>query len=174
MSSWRFIGDCGAATRSRLADGFAGTYPEPVDHCGLCRWSEHCSARWEADDHLSLIAGLGRAQTVRLSEVGITTCAQLAVAQPGDRPARIGRPTFDRLRQQARLQLHERSTGEQIYELLPPEEGRGFARLPEPRPGDLFFDMESDPFYESEGLEYLFGVTRVEAWGAGLPLVLGA
>ena len=29
----------------RLADGFAGTYPEPVDHCGLCRWSGHCSAR---------------------------------------------------------------------------------------------------------------------------------
>ncbi len=146
----------------RLADGFASTYPEPVDHCGLCRWSEHCSARWEADDHLSLIAGLGRAQIVRMSETRITTCAQLAVAQPGDRPARIGRPTFERLRQQARLQLHERSTGEQIYELLPPEEGRGFARLPEPRPGDLYFDMESDPFYESEGLEYLFGVTRIE------------
>ena len=146
----------------RLADGFAGTYPEPVDHCGLCRWSEHCLARWAADDHLSLVAGLGRAQIVRLSEVGITTCAQLAVAQPGDRPARIGRPTFERLRQQARLQLHERSTGEQLYELLQPEEGRGFARLPEPQPGDLFFDMESDPFYEGEGLEYLFGVTQVD------------
>src|SRR5207244_2920036 len=35
-------------------------------------------------------------------------------------------------------------------------------RLPEPRPSDLFFDMESDPFYESEGLEYLFGLTRME------------
>lgn len=146
----------------RLADGFAGTYPEPVAHCGLCRWSEHCSARWAADDYLSLVAGLGRAQIVRMSEVGITTCAQLAAAQPRDRPVRIGHPTFERLRHQARLQLHEHSTGEQIYELLPPEEGRGFARLPEPRPGDLFFDMESDPFYESEGLEYLFGVTRVE------------
>jgi predicted RecB family nuclease len=146
----------------RLADGFAGTYPEPVDHCGLCRWSEHCSARWAADDYLSLVAGLGRAQIVRMSEVGITTCAQLAAAQPHDRPVRIGRPTFERLRQQARLQLHERSTGEQIYELQPPEEGRGFARLPEPRQGDLYFDMESDPFYETEGLEYLFGVTRVE------------
>jgi predicted RecB family nuclease len=128
----------------RLADGFGGTYPDPVEHCGLCRWSEHCSARREADDHLSLVAGQGRAQTVRLNDEGITTCAQLAVAQPGDRPVRIGRPTFERLRQQARLQLHERSTGEQIYALLPPQEGRGFARLPEPRPGDLFFDMEGD------------------------------
>jgi uncharacterized protein len=146
----------------RLADDFGGTYPEPVPHCALCRWSGHCAARWQADDHLSLIAGLGRAQTVRLSEAGITTCAQLAVAAPGDRPARIGHPTFERLRHQARLQMRERSTGEQRYELLTPEEGRGFARLPEPRPGDLFFDMESDPFYEGGGLEYLFGVTRLE------------
>jgi predicted RecB family nuclease len=151
---------------ARLADGFVGTYPDPVEHCGLCRWSEHCSARREADDHLSLIAGLGRAQTVRLSEAGITTCAQLAVAGPEDRPMRIGRPTFERLRQQARLQLHERSTGQEIFELLPPQEGRGFARLPEPRPGDLFFDMEGDPFYEGEGLEYLFGVSRIEERGA--------
>ncbi len=147
---------------ARLAASFEGTYPEPVAHCGLCRWAEHCAARWEADDHLSLIAGLGRAQTVRLEEAGITAGAQLAAAAPGDRPARIGRPTFERLRHQARLQAYERSTGRQRYELLPPEEGRGLARLPEPRPGDLFFDMESDPFYEGEGLEYLFGVTRVE------------
>jgi predicted RecB family nuclease len=146
----------------RLADDFSNSYPEPVAHCGVCRWSEHCAARWEADDHLSLIAGLGRAQTIRLSEAGITTCAQLAVAAPADRPARIGRPTFERLRQQARLQMQERSTGDQRYELLLPEEGRGLARLPEPRPGDLFFDMESDPFYEGGGLEYLFGVTRIE------------
>jgi predicted RecB family nuclease len=87
---------------ARLADGFGGTYPDPVEHCGLCRWSEHCSARREADDHLSLIAGLGRAQTVRLSEAGITTCAQLAVTGPEDGPVRIGRPTFERLHEQAR------------------------------------------------------------------------
>jgi predicted RecB family nuclease len=149
--------------QARLADDFGGTYPEPVAHCGLCRWAGHCAARWETDDHLSLIAGLGRAQTVRLSEAGITTCAQLAVAAPGDRPARIGRGTFERLRQQARLQMQERSTGEQRYELLAPQEGRGFARLPEPRSGDLFFDMESDPFYEGGGLEYLFGITRIES-----------
>jgi uncharacterized protein len=34
--------------------------------------------------------------------------------------------------------------------------GRGFARLPEPNAGDLFFDMEGDPLYDG-GLEYLFG-----------------
>jgi predicted RecB family nuclease len=151
----------------RVAEGLSETYPLPVVHCGLCRWLAHCQARWEADDHLSLIAGLGRAQTIRLAEVGITTCAQLAVAQPSDRPRRIGPSAFERLRQQARLQVHERSTGEQVYELLAPEDGRGFARLPRPRAGDLFFDMEGDPFYEGEGLEYLFGVTRI---GDGEPV----
>jgi uncharacterized protein len=147
---------------SRLAEDLVGTYPEPVAHCGLCRWSELCAAKWEADEHLSLIAGLGRAQAARLVEVGIDTCAALAAATPLDRPDRVGRSTFERLRDQARLQVHERTTGEQTYELLPLEHGRGFARLPTPRPGDLFFDMEGDPFYEGEGLEYLFGVSRIE------------
>jgi predicted RecB family nuclease len=147
---------------ARLAEDLSGTYPEPVAHCGLCRWSERCEAVWEADDHLSLIAGLGRAQATHLAGVGITTCAQLATAGPADRPPRIGRAPFERLREQGCLQVHERTTGEQVYELLPLEEGRGFARLPEPGPGDLFFDMEGDPFYEGEGLEYLFGVSRIE------------
>lgn len=54
------------------------------------------------------------------------------------------------------------TSGEQVYELVAPEEDRGFARLPEPRTGDLFFDIEGDPFLAGEGLEYLLGVTRVE------------
>jgi predicted RecB family nuclease len=146
----------------RLAAAFAGTYPQPVAHCELCRYCDHCKERWEADDHLSLIAGIGRAQVVRLAEAGIATCAELAVVTPSARPRRIGVGAFERMREQARLQAHERSTGEQVYELLAPEPERGFARLPAPREGDLFFDMEGDPFYEGDGLEYLFGVTRVE------------
>jgi predicted RecB family nuclease len=146
----------------RLAAGFPDTYPQPVTHCELCGYSDHCETRWEADDHLSLVAGIGRAQVVRLTETGITTCAELAVATPSARPRRIGIGAFERMREQARLQVYERSTGEQVYELLAPEPERGFARLPTPRERDLFFDMEGDPFYEGEGLEYLFGVTRVE------------
>lgn len=147
---------------ARLAEEFGATYPQPVAHCELCGYSDHCEASWEADDHLSLVAGIGRAQVVRLTEAGITTCADLAVATPSGRPRRIGAGAFERMREQARLQVHERSTGEQVYELLAPEPERGFARLPAPREGDLFFDMEGDPFYEGEGLEYLFGVTRIE------------
>jgi len=151
----------------RLAEAFTTTYPQPVAHCELCRYADHCQERWEADDHLSLIAGIGRAQVVRLAVEGIATCAELAAAAPAARPRRIGAGAFERLREQARLQVHERSTGEQVYELQPPEQKRGFARLPPPREGDLFFDMEGDPFYEGDGLEYLFGVTRVEG---GVPV----
>src|SRR4051812_25247376 len=31
-----------------------GTYPEPVDHCDVCRWDEICTARRRQDDDLSL------------------------------------------------------------------------------------------------------------------------
>jgi uncharacterized protein len=41
----------------------------------------------------------------------------------------------------------------------PLEQERGFALLPKPDPGDLFFDMEGFPYFEAAGgLEYLFGV----------------
>jgi predicted RecB family nuclease len=145
----------------RLLAGFPDTYPEPVSHCGLCQWSGACDQVRLADDHLSLVAGIGRSQRVRLAEHDITTVAALGTALPADRPKRIGAPTFERLRQQARLQVHERTTGQRACELLDPEDSRGFALLPRPSHGDLFFDMEGDPFYE-DGLEYLFGVTRVE------------
>ena len=35
--------------------------------------------------------------------------------------------------------------------------GKGFDLLPQPQPGDLFYDIEGDPHFEG-GLEYLHGV----------------
>ena len=32
-------------------------YPEPVEHCDVCRWWERCNKQRRADDHLSFIAG---------------------------------------------------------------------------------------------------------------------
>jgi len=144
-----------------LGAGLDGTYPDPVEHCGLCRWEGHCDARREADDHLSLVANMRRSQTTRLVEVGIGTVADLARAELSTRPVRIGAHTFEALRDQARLQVEQRTTGTPRFELLASEDGRGFARLPLPSEGDVFFDMEGDPFFE-DGLEYLFGVTSME------------
>src|SRR4029079_7148070 len=38
-----------------------------------------------------------------------------------------------------------------------PAAGGGLALLPKPSPGDVFFDLEGDPYVELEGLEYLWG-----------------
>src|SRR5207237_5648609 len=39
----------------------------------------------------------------------------------------------------------------------------GFALLPDPSPGDLFFDFEGNPFWDSSGgLEYLWGILDAE------------
>ena len=149
-----------------LAGGLDHTSPEPVPHCGLCRWSDLCDARRVADDHLSLVARLSRQQGTRLRAEGIARVEQLAAAQPADRPRGIGEETFERLRQQARLQVDQRANGVASFELLRPAldpDGprRGLALLPEPSDGDVFFDIEGDPFYE-DGLEYLWGVTYME------------
>jgi predicted RecB family nuclease len=146
------------------ADGaLAATYPEPVEHCSLCRWSGHCDARRLADDHLGLVARIRRSQRLRLGEKEIDTMAALARAGEADRPERIAPETFATLRSQAALQVAARESAERSYELLEPEKGRGFERLPPPSPGDIFFDMEGDPFFGEHGLEYLFGVTWIEA-----------
>ncbi|HEY5342667.1 MAG TPA: TM0106 family RecB-like putative nuclease [Solirubrobacteraceae bacterium] len=149
---------------SEIDAGTAGTYPEPVEHCGLCRWEEHCIARRERDEHLSLVAMIQRSQQTRLGERGIATVPQLAGAEPADRPPRIGTATFERLRAQARLQVDQRRSGKLRYELLTPEQGCGFAYLPRPSEGDVFFDIEGDPFFD-DGLEYLFGVVLLGADG---------
>ena len=144
-----------------LESGLAGTYPHRVAHCDVCRWAENCEQRREDDDYLGLVANMRREQIERLSGKGIGTVAQLAVAQDAERPVRIGEHTFQTLRHQAELQVHERETGQEKCDVLPPEDGRGFERLPLPNEGDMFFDMEGDPFFQ-DGLEYLFGVTTIE------------
>ena len=36
------------------------TYPEPCQHCDICRWFRECDRRRRDDDHLSLVAGIRR------------------------------------------------------------------------------------------------------------------
>src|SRR6185436_12788838 len=38
------------------------TYPYPVAHCALCEYADTCDEQWEADDHLSLVAGISHGQ----------------------------------------------------------------------------------------------------------------
>ncbi|WP_053764628.1 TM0106 family RecB-like putative nuclease [Leptospirillum ferriphilum] len=143
-----------------------GSYPEPCTYCDLCRWKELCAKRWEEDDHLSLVANIRRNQIQHLREAGIPTVRKLAELPENHRIFHISQETLERLRHQAVLQVRKRDTGKNQVEILSKEDGRGFARMPRPDIGDLFFDIEGDPLFP-DGLEYLFGVYGVnpaEAW----------
>jgi predicted RecB family nuclease len=144
------------------------TYPEPVEHCDVCRWEEICSARRRADDDLSLVAGIATRQRRALKERDIPTRRGLgALELPLAPPLEDTRPQMlERLQKQARLQVKGEAAGRTLYELIDPsrlkdgslEPDRGLLMLPEPRPGDLFFDIEGDPFAFDGGVDYLFGV----------------
>ncbi len=160
--------------RGAVIETIVETYPEPTPHCDICRWWSACEKRRRADDHLSLVAGIRRMQMAELRRHDITTLTSLArVPVPlAFTPRRGSREALTRVREQARVQLRGRKEGGPYHELLPLETERGLHRLPAPSPGDMFFDLEGDPFAgnprggagaitsiaQSEpGLEFLFG-----------------
>ena len=148
-------------------------YPEPVDHCDICPWYSGCNARWHGDDHLSIVAGISRVQRRELEGREVTTLAALArVPVPlAFKPKRGSAETYERIREQARLQFESRGQDRPLHELRPFEDGKGLSRLPEPSPGDVFLDLEGDSFAREGGREYLFGI--VTAGPGGAPLYRG-
>lgn len=150
------------AVRSRLQEAISGRStvdPEPTSHCDVCRWWPECDRHWRRQDHLSLTAGISRLQRKQLLEWDTPTMERLArLPMPLPQRPRYGSRTgYERIREQARVQVEGRLVQRPVHELLPFEPGRGFARLPEPSSGDIFFDLESDPFVGAHGREYLFG-----------------
>ena len=146
------------------------TYPEPVEHCGVCRWAELCQIRRRDDDHLSLVAGITSRQRKALVARELTTVERLAAAPiPFDPPLDgTSASSVERVREQARIQVEGRGLSKPIHELLLPKPGdpieaeRGLASLPEPDPDDLFLDLEGDPYAFDDGVDYLFGVMDVQ------------
>ena len=144
------------------------SYPEPVEHCEVCRWEEVCTKRRRADDDLSLVANIATRQRRALKARSIATRRGLAALQlPLAPPLENTRPEIvERLHKQARLQVKGEEARQTVYELIDHsrlkdgtlEPDRGLLSLPEPRPGDLFFDIEGDPYASDDGLDYLFGV----------------
>ena len=106
----------------------ASTYPEPVDHCDVCRWAAECAARRRADDHLSLVAGISGRQRRPSRRAGIdhprrrsATC-RCRCARGSRAPAEAA---MERVHEQARIQLEGRRASDRpLYELLLPEAGR--------------------------------------------------
>jgi len=129
-------------------------YPLPVTKCDTCIWWKECNKKWHDDDHLSLIAGIRSNQIKELDHQGISTLEKYANEPKPFRtkPEQGNEETYKKIHQQARIQLKGRNQNKMLYELLPVKHLRGLNRLPEPSPGDLYFDIEGE-------IEYLFGIS---------------
>ncbi|TFD89130.1 TM0106 family RecB-like putative nuclease [Cryobacterium serini] len=132
--------------------------------CGRCAT---CEVEVHRHRDLFLVAGMRLTQRARLVSGGICTVAELAVSNGGiDGMADV---TLAALRQQARLQLQAVAGTAPPVDVLNPG---ALAALPEPNPGDIFFDFEGDPLYTEDsgtegattqwGLDYLFGLVDVD------------
>lgn len=138
------------------------TYPLRVQRCAICPWADQCKQRWKDDDDLVLVPLLRRSQREAFHGAGVRTVTALAAADESSLSAvpRVGRTPRKRLLTQARLQVAARGRDVPPYEFISPvEPGRGLALLPEPDSGDLFLDLEGDPFFGDNGLEYLWGIS---------------
>lgn len=134
-------------------------YPDPKEQCDVCRWAKRCDGRRRDDDHLCLVAGITKIQIEELKRQDISTMANLATMPlPLTwKPERGVPQSYRRICEQARIQVAGRKAGKLLHEMLPVEPEVGLSRLPEPSAGDIFFDLEGDPFATEGGREYLFG-----------------
>jgi uncharacterized protein len=140
-----------------FVDTLPPTMPEPCGHCVMCRWMTQCEDEWHRTRHLCLVANIRSNQIAALRASGISTIDALASVGRGARISGMQPGIIERLCAQAELQTYKESTGNNKYEILPVESGKGFGRLPLADEHDLYFDMEGDPLVPG-GLEYLFGI----------------
>jgi predicted RecB family nuclease len=139
------------------------TYPQPVDHCGICNWWQLCNEQRRNDDHLSFVAGLRNSQIDELEKQHIDTLEAFAIAETIQRPQRGGYENLLKKQRQAQIQLDGRLKETLVHQpILPIEEKRGFNRLPIPSQGDIYLDIEGDAYFPGGSLEYLFGIAFYE------------
>lgn len=134
-----------------------GEDPGLCPYFNLCKWCSERYASYDSTNHLSAIANIKRSQIDKLRKANVADLATLATSEPETKIPELNREMFTKLRDQATLQHHKATTGENKFVMLPCPVGEGIGRIPTPDPGDLFFDMEGDPLHP-DGLEYLFGV----------------
>jgi len=134
------------------------TYPDPRAHCDTCRWKHDCDKIRSKDDHLCLVANISKSQITELQENGIGTRHSLGgLSSIPFNPRKGSLLSLEKVRAQAAIQVKALETGKNEIEFLDVNPETGFAALPEPSEGDIFFDIESDQFVGERGIEYLFG-----------------
>ena len=147
--------------------------PVPVENCTMCRWNKDCTSWWRERDHLSFVAGLQNGHREALNAHGISTLKELATSEDSISISDIDEEALHRIRRQAQLQYTTRVKREtdpkalpEVEFLLPLKDFRGFNLLPEPNPGDLYYDIEGHPYRTDEGLEYLHGFSWQDTDGS--------
>jgi predicted RecB family nuclease len=130
----------------------------PRESCGRCRWQKLCVKGREDDRDLSLIQNIRSNTRNLLINAGIRTIDQMAVATDEQRPRQpkeVSIETFNTLREQAEIQVRGTDPEHPIFEA---KDSDALGLMPEESAGDIWFDMEGDPFAENgDGLEYMFG-----------------
>lgn len=127
----------------------------PCEACARCKFADYCDVGRHRDRDVSLIQGIRSGTRQRLIDAGLVTIDDVAALQPEERPAFIAAATFENLRAQAALQIAGEERGEILFEVVEPSV---LAGLPSRSAGDVWFDMEGDPYAPGPaGLEYMFG-----------------
>jgi len=141
-----------------MNSGASETYPDKVGHCDMCRWWLECNKVRRKDDNLCFVAGLSKGHEESFKNQKINTLSLLAKIEKEQlsRPASGNIETLQKLQQQAFIQ--KRSSIDNIVTEYLDYENEGLYVLPEPNEGDVHFDIESDRFYQNEGIEYMLGI----------------
>ncbi|MFC7447116.1 TM0106 family RecB-like putative nuclease [Rhodococcus daqingensis] len=128
--------------------------------CGRC---DECTPEIVRTRDLLLVAGMRSSQREKLIRGGVPTLD--ALADRHEPVEGMSVRTFAALRAQAAAQIRQERSDTPIYEVV--DGARALAAVPEPDPGDIFFDFEGDPLWAEDGstdwgLEYLFGIVETD------------
>ena len=142
---------------------------EGITACGRC---EVCEPEIVRSRDPLLISGIRRSQRDSLVAAGYDTIEAVAAlaADPHSGNASLdglAPQALERLSAQAAVQLETRPGEPPALRII---DAGALAALPQPSPGDLFFDFEGDPMYRqpgqgensSWGIDYLFGMVDAD------------
>ena len=160
------LSEYGAYTRfsRRGLEEFIENRPEtranPNPFCELCRWRDECKSNWKDTDSLVLVANIRSSQREKLESAGVKTMT--ALSKVAKKIPRLAKLSQQNLVEQAKLQVKRGNGSPPLFKLRPKKLGHGFDLLPQLNEGDIYYDIEGDPFLEKGGLDYLHGLYFIE------------
>lgn len=149
----------GALNAHLLGDDPAD-WTDPQWNACLKKSCDHCTAAINETGDLLMVRGMRKNTRAKLIGMGVASFQDLLTAQLPDDEVLLD------LQEQARLQAGtadvDGSRGGVSWQL---KAGHTLDMLPDPDPGDIFFDFEGDPMYRDPvtgqtGLEYMFGLVE--------------